>query len=89
MNPTVYQVEVAGEIVTVKSFNDAVGVCRGLFRLPGRYIPWKEIDNKTTIVNENITVKVIDIPLSWVKWCPQFEERIDAYKLPKLTPLSI
>ena len=69
MNPKVFQVERFGKIITVKSFNDPVGICRKIFRLTGRYIPWQNIDGKTTIVNQNITVKEIDLPLAWVKWC--------------------
>jgi hypothetical protein len=72
MNPKIYQVEKDGKFLTVKSFNDAVGVVRGLFRIPGHYIPWVAINAKTTVVNHDIVVKEIDnIPLAIVKWCPQ------------------
>ncbi len=70
MNPTVYQIERDGKFITVKSFNCPVGVVRAIFRFSQRYIPWTAIDDKTTIVNKNIIVKKVDIPLSWVKWCP-------------------
>lgn len=76
MNPTVYQVFAYGRFITVKSFNDPVGVVRGLFRIPGRYIPW-EVTKRSpigraieTVVNGNITVTEINIPLGWVKWAP-------------------
>ncbi len=76
MNPTVYQVFRDGHFVTVKSFNDPVGVVRGLFRIPGRYIPWQVTKRNSigraieTVVNGDITVTEIDIHLGWVKWCP-------------------
>lgn len=86
MSPKVYQIERGGKIVTVKSFNDPVGMCRGLFRLTGRYIPWVNVNDKVTKVGDDITVTEVDIPLAWVKWCPQLLERVDAYRLP---PISI
>lgn len=70
MNPTVYQVERNGQFTTVKSFNDHVGVVRGLFRIPGRYIPWERLNDRVTMVAGNIRVTIVDLPLSWVKWCP-------------------
>lgn len=70
MNPKVYQIEFDGIIKTIKSFNDPVGVSRKLFHLKQRYIPWKKIDDKTTLVNGNIKFTEIDIPLKWVTyWC--------------------
>lgn len=73
MNPTVYQVEHKGNIVTFKSCNCALGVVRALFRLRERYTPWENKGNGVTLIKASIgdiLVKEIDIPLAWVKWCP-------------------
>lgn len=69
MNPQVFQVEHLGRFITVKSFAGPVGVARKLFGLTARYTPWVNVDRKTTVVNGDITVKEVDLPLSWVKWC--------------------
>jgi hypothetical protein len=70
MNQTVYQVTRGPIIRTVKSTEGPLGVARALFRPAGRYVPWVQIDDKTTVVNGDIEVKIVDIPLSWVFDCP-------------------
>lgn len=65
MNQKVFQINRGGKFLTVKSCNDALGVCRSIFGLP-RQTTYQRIDNKTTIINGDIEVKEIDISLACV-----------------------
>lgn len=73
MNPKVYQISWGkGELCTVKSFDGPVGIIRGLFRIDARYISWKDLGDKITLVAGQFTVKEIELDLKLVKWCPVY-----------------
>lgn len=70
MNPKTYSVSFGeNEVITVKSFNDPVGVVRALFGISNRYLPWQKLSDKVTLVDNKYKVEEILLDLRLVEWC--------------------
>lgn len=68
MNPTVFSIEHAGRIKTVKTCAGAVGAVLGLFPDKRKGISWKETGGGVTVINDGeFVVREVSIPLSWVR----------------------